>query len=380
MTDVVPAVVLDDGSLTRSALARLSSIYPALDVHVIGLRADLISSLLTDMGVRAHQAPCTPSATSHDRLEQAIATVDTLGEGLLLTGPPLDGADMLRVLDDHTRDRGLVLHVLAPSGSGSHARVLAQTPEARGWDPVVGRVLAQTWGEYVSTTAGTARAEDLENGTTDVVVVAVRSGPDRSLLPTDGTHTATRPRGPSPLQGPSRAPIAIGAADIVHVELTEHGLHLSNRTSYDIRLRVRLGAVGDPSRDIATVERSLSSHQEATVDGEDLGAVRRLRPPDAVRRHWSHTTQTVFEGGERRINGVDLCYADTTGRVLATASHGSHRGLVVGVTAQDIAADLASTSAPNALAARYAAERARPGLELAALLSRLSTCTEQQSS
>jgi len=166
----------------------------------------------------------------------------------------------------------------------------------------------------------------------------------------------------------------------VHVELTEHGLHLSNRTSYDIRLRVRLGAVGDPSRDIATVERSLSSHQEATVDGEDLGAVRKLRPPDAVRRHWSHTTQTVFEGGERRINGVDLCYADTTGRVLATASHGSHRGLVVGVTAQDIAADLASTSAPNALAARYAAERARPGLELAALLSRLSTCTEQQSS
>ena len=172
MTDVVPAVVLDDGSLTRSALARLTSIYPALDVHVIGLRADLISSLLTDMGVRAHQAPCTPSATSHDRLEQAIATVDTLGEGLLLTGPPLDGADMLRVLDDHTRDRGLVLHVLAPSGSGSHARVLAQTPEARGWVPVVGRVLAQTWGEYVSTTAGTARAEDLENGTTDVVVVA----------------------------------------------------------------------------------------------------------------------------------------------------------------------------------------------------------------
>ena len=47
MTDVVPAVVLDDGSLTRSALARLSSIYPALDVHVIGLRADLIGSLLT---------------------------------------------------------------------------------------------------------------------------------------------------------------------------------------------------------------------------------------------------------------------------------------------------------------------------------------------
>ena len=67
MTDVVPAVVLDDGSLTRSALARLTSIYPALDVHVIGLRTDHITPLLTNVACPASHAHCTRAVTHYDR-------------------------------------------------------------------------------------------------------------------------------------------------------------------------------------------------------------------------------------------------------------------------------------------------------------------------
>lgn len=204
-----------------------------------------------------------------------------------------------------------------------------------------------------------AVAPVLAQADADVVLIATRlAPPEQAPAGSPGAEASGRP--------------TVKASDVIHAVLTDAGLVVTNRTSWAVDLRVRLGRADAPDADLASLDLTLRPGGSATVPVADLGVVGALPGPEAVVRHWSHETGVVFEGGERRINGVDVRYRLPDGTSAGVASHGSHRGLVVGVAGGDIARDLGANQ--DSLPRLWAGE-GRTRLSLAGLVELLARRT-----
>ena len=309
----VRVVVLDDGSINRSAVCRLA-VYTGQDVAVVGPRPERLARALSEVGVAAR--------TVVDD-EAAASPLSELDAEIIVVGPPFDGAELTDRVQDLVRSgAGRLVHVLSPRGDRP-PMVVAATRGAFGWVHRVAATLRDTWGVPVAPAADVlAPGSKTVASEGDLIVVITRAAAPDAQVPRAAV-TST-----------------VGAADIIHAVLTDGGLVVTNRTPLIVDVQVRLGRTGNADEDLAVTEFTLYPGQARMVEARKLDAVGALPGPVAMVRHWSHETETVYEGGQRRINGVDVCYRNAEGKILATAHHGSHRGLTVGITGDRITRDL----------------------------------------
>lgn len=325
----VRVMVLDDGSINRSAAGRLA-VYAGQDVTIVGRSPARLAHALSEFGVTAR------TVIDDDAASRPLSQWDA---EIIVVGPPFDNAELADRVQELTHTgTGHLVHVLSPSGN--HPKVVvAATRDAVGWARPVAATLRDTWGIPVTATTGLL---------TDGSVITDTSG-DLIIVVTMATVPNDVPA-PAPVSTP-----AVGAADIVHTMLTDDGLVVTNRTPLTVDVRVRLGRMGNVDDDLAQLEFTLPPGRIHTFGKGELGAVEDLPGPMATVRHWSHETETVYEGGQRRINGVDVRYRDVGGVTLAAARYDSQRGLTVGVTGDRIARDLGA--AQCSLPRRWAGQR-----------------------
>lgn len=330
-------MVLDDGSINRSAAGRLA-VYGGQDVTVVGRSPARLAHALSEFGVTAR------TVTDDDAASRPLSQWDA---EIIVVGPPFDSAELADRVQELTHTgTGRLVHVLSPNGN--HPKVVvAATRGAVGWVRPVAATLRDTWGIPVTVTTGVL---------TDGPVINDASG-DLIIVVTMATVPNDVPA-PASVSTP-----AVGAADIVHTMLTDDGLVVTNRTPLTVDVRVRLGRMGNVDDDLAQLEFTLPPGRVHTFGKGELGAVEDLPGPVATVRHWSHETETVYEGGQRRINGVDVHYRDVGGVTLAAAHYDSRRGLTVGITGDQIARDLgaAQCSLPRRWAGQGTSTRSSLG-------------------
>lgn len=352
-----PVIVLDNGALTRASIERVAG-YASRVTLLGGERQPDLARVLRASGVDAVLAG-RPHAGIADALSAAF---DDSG-AMVAAGPPLDGPALLADVDGWLGDHGAsgcLVHLVAPHPVRT-TRVVTWSEPASTWAPDIARGAAALLHGRVDALAPQAPGIAgglLESPTGDLVLVAAACPPYAAL---------------SAQRVDSRG---VNAAEVIHAILTDTGLTVTNRTHLGIDVRVRLGRVGDPATDLGRHEASLPPGGRLDLDHRDLDYLGGEEPPSAVLRQWSHESEIVYEGGTRRINGVDVRYRDDAGSTLATASHGSHRGLVVGVTATQIAEDIGA-QLPSA-SRRYAHELAPSTLTLPDALRALHTPLAQR--
>lgn len=129
----------------------------------------------------------------------------------------------------------------------------------------------------------------------------------------------------------------LSAGSIVHVQLTEQGMHLSNRTPFTVGMNIELRGwrAGDSSAYVVAAE--LEPGEQLLLPDPALGDVAGFDPPLPVVRQWSHGPETVYEGGQRQIGRVELRFMNTEGLQLGQSTFQSRTGLSVGVGGRQIA-------------------------------------------
>lgn len=193
-----------------------------------------------------------------------------------MVGPPFDAEEFVASLAGWAGEGGgSLVHVLAPRPT-QPVRVLPAVPDAAGWVPLVAGVLRDGWGVRVDARPG-AVAPVLAQADADVVLIATRlAPPEQAPAGSPGAEASGRP--------------TVKASDVIHAVLTDAGLVVTNRTSWAVDLRVRLGRADAPDADLASLDLTLRPGGSATVPVADLGVVGALPGPEAVVRHWSHET------------------------------------------------------------------------------------------
>lgn len=352
----VPVVVFDDGSLTRNGLERVARY--ASEAHLVGgVRGPALAGLLGGLGVPVReQATAVAGIGSAAELAASRAAV-------LVTGTPLDPQGWLTALAataDGIRRNGLVVHVPAAGHTGS-AAVTALTPAAQSWTGPLGAAFGTLAALHADTSAGSGEAADvLEAGAADCLFIS-------AAVPY-----------PEQVPEPAAAPAyALSAADTVLAVLTDTAIEVTNRSPVRVRVRVRLGAAGEPAQDLGAVEADLDSGVSGSFALADVRPLAGLEPPHGVERHWSHETETVYDGGTIRINGLDIRFLDVDGETIAVGSYGTRQGLHVGVNASELGKVLGSSL--TSVAAAFERMAARRGAALADLLGLLATPREQSS-
>lgn len=312
----VTAVLWDDGALTRAGCARVAVLVDEVVLAGFAHPAPVLAALGND--VRARVSPVVVRD-----LGDALALARDVGASLLAVGTPFDAAEWAAKLLSSWRaaPAPLVVHVVH-SGPSRRAVVMGVEAAGRSWAGPLQRALARQRGpgsEVTVAAAGASIAEVVSRAAGDVFVVL-----------------SARPH-PEPADVVPREPVRVAASDVVHAILTDVGLEVTNRTGFAVDVRVRLGVVSDPDDDVVTVQVALEPAAARTFTDDELGALAAVPAPQPVLRQWSHEAEVVYEGGQRRINGVDVRFHDPGGGPPAVVSHGSHRGLVVGITSRDIA-------------------------------------------
>ena len=355
----VPVVVFDDGSLTRSGLERVARY--ASDADLLGgVRGPALARLLEGLGVPVRDlgAPAAVVAT-------AAETAASRG-AVLVTGVPLDGPEWITALGlaaQGTGRCGLVSHV-PDAGSTGTVRAAALTPAAASWANPLGGAFGSVAGLHAEAAAariGTppaAAAELLE-----------LSGTDRLFIWTADPYPE-----PVPASAPP-TPYALNAADTVLAVVTDSAVEVTNRSPVAVRVRVRLGAAGESGEDLGSVEAELEPHGSFRHPLAESRFLAGLEPPAAVVRHWSHETETVYEGGTIRINGLDLRFLDPAGTTIGLGSYGTRQGLHVGVNSPELGAVLGSSL--TSVADEYARMSLRRPAALADLLALLAEPRER---
>jgi hypothetical protein len=346
-------VVFDDGALTRRAVERIAR-YAGRAIVLGGARCDALCGLLASHGVSAERGD-RPATDIGDALTTAVES----GSALVAIGPPLDGRALVAGIDAwlaRAATTGCIVHTIAPVATEA-MQVVAWTPASGSWATGIASAFARALNERVDVAAA---------ATPEAVGARVESAPGDLLLVCAKT-AAPRPAGPSPVSGPP----ALTAAEIIHVILTDRGMVVTNRTRFSVGVQVHLGSVASPDRDLGIVEASLAPRSEIVYGPEELSFLAAEEAPVPVLRQWSHEAETVYEGGTRRITSVDVQYQDEEGRTLAITRHSSRTGLVVGVTATEIARAVGATleSAGRRYAALAAARPAAVGEVVSTLVS-----------
>ncbi|GAA1928635.1 hypothetical protein GCM10009775_20800 [Microbacterium aoyamense] len=218
-----------------------------------------------------------------------------------------------------TRPAAIVVAV--PPGSTEAAGVIAGHPDA---DVFV--VFDRAHVQHGATVADQAAA---------MVELAFGLG-----VPTAPEVDAERPRDAAPVEAPDPLPdlAAIRTSDVVHVRLTATTLELTNRTRQRLRVRVDLGSEREPGDVRAAFETTLEPGSARTEDTESVAGISDLERPVAVMRHWSHTSEEVYEGGEQRMLALHVAVLDGDGDVRAEHSYRPGNGLDFLVTARDLTA------------------------------------------
>ena len=355
----VPVVIFDDGSLTRAGLERVAR-YASEATVLGGVRGPSLARLLGNLGVPVRESD-SPGAGVDTAVELAASRA-----AVLVTGVPLDTQEWTAALVGAARATGrcgILTHVPDSGHTGSVA-VAALTTHAPSWADPTGQAFgalallhAETSGpRNVSSPAEAAGLLDLP-------------GTDRLFI------CAAVPY-PEPETAPAPAPVyPVTAADTVLAVLTDSTLEVTNRCPVAVRVRVRLGAAGAEARDLGAVETELAPRESASHPLQEAAFLAGLEPPGAVVRHWSHETETVYDGGTIRINGLDLRFLDAGGGTIAVGSYGSRQGLHVGVNSPELGRALGSSL--TSVADQYARMAVRRSAALSDLLGQLAGPLEQ---
>jgi hypothetical protein len=346
-------VVFDDGALTRRAIERIAR-YAGRAIVLGGARCDALCNLLASHGVLAERGD-RPATGIADALTTAVES----GSALVAIGPPLDGRALVTEIDAwlaNTGTTGCIVHTVAPAAIEA-MQVAAWTQASGSWATGVASAFARALHERVDV-AATATPEAVgarvESAHGDLLLVCAKTAAPLLAVPSQVSR-----------------PPALTAAEIIHVILTDRGLVVTNRTRFSVDIRVRLGSVASPDRDLGAVEASLAPRSEVVYGPEELSFLAAEEAPVPVLRQWSHEAEIVYESGSRRINSVDIRYLDEEGKPLATMRHSSRPGLVVGVTATEIARAVGAIldSAGRRYAAMAAERPATGGEVVSALVS-----------
>ena len=327
----VPVVVFDDGSLTRRGLERVARFASSVEL-IGGTRAETLASVFDSLGVPVRAG--SPGIPPEAGLRQAAAAA-AAGAAVLVTGTPLDAGAWLKSVRTAAEEPGfggLIVHVPAP-GQTDTVTLCAAGPGA------------DTWTVPVSAAFGQASGLRPPMGRSPAVPFELAG----ELLEADGTDSLFVFAGsPYPRQEPKETAGAepryrVSAAATILAVLTDTGLDLTNRAPVTTALRVRFGSPGSGETDIGAAEAELAPRESTHVPYEALGFLAGLEPPAAVVRHWSHETETVYDGGGIRINGLDVRYLDEDGGTIAVRSYGTRQGLHVGVVAPELVEALGSS-------------------------------------
>ncbi len=110
---------------------------------------------------------------------------------------------------------------------------------------------------------------------------------------------------------PTDAHLAPGlhAASIVQVLLTDWGVQAQNRTPFTVRAEITL-TDDFTGENLWSSDLVLPPAEAKDVPCTQLGAAGALPFPQAQRRHWSHSTETVYEGGRVRLGPVLFRFFD----------------------------------------------------------------------
>lgn len=322
-------MVFDDGSLTRRGLERVARYASAVEL-VGGTRTETLSSVFDSLGVPVR--PGSPEAGLAEAAETAAADA-----AILVTGTPLDARAWLKSVRNAAEEPGsggIAVHVPAP-GHTDTVTLCAAGPGAATWTVPLGAAFGQ--------------ASGLRPPMGRPAVVPYERAPE--LLESDGTDSllvfANReyPAAEQPAEQPPAAEprYRVSAAAAILAVLTDTGLDLTNRAPVTVALRVRFGQTGSGELDSGSAEAVLAPRQSAHLPYESLRFLAGLEPPAAVVRHWSHETETVYDGGTVRINGLDVRYLDEDGGTIAVRSYGTAQGLHVGVVAPQLVEALGSS-------------------------------------
>ena len=140
----VRVMVLDDGSINRSAAGRLA-VYAGQDVTIVGRSPARLAHALSEFGVTAR------TVTDDDAASRPLSQWDA---EIIVVGPPFDNAELADRVQELTHTgTGHLVHVLSPSGN--HPKVVvAATRDAVGWARPVAATLRDTWGIPVTATTG----------------------------------------------------------------------------------------------------------------------------------------------------------------------------------------------------------------------------------
>lgn len=346
----VPVVVFDDGSLTRRGLERVARYASAVEL-LGGTRIPALVSVVESLGVPAIPGP--PDAG----LSRAAAAASN-SAAVLVTGTPLDARawlESIRSAAGESGTGGIAVHVPAPGHTDTVTLCTAGAAAAT-WAVPLGAAFGQVSG--LRPPMGRAAAVPVERAA--------------ELLDAEGTDSlfvfADLPCPDNPQTEDSAVPeprYRVSAAAAILAVLTDTGLDLTNRAPVTAGLRVRFGTPGSAETDIGAAEMELAPRESTRIPYESLPFLAGLEPPAAVVRHWSHETETVYDGGSIRINGLDVHYLDEEAGTIAVRSYGTRQGLHVGVVAPQLAEALGS-------GLRTAAgEYARMGHKRAAPLGRI---------
>lgn len=156
-----------------------------------------------------------------------------------------------------------------------------------------------------------------------------------------GSVLLTRARRRRPANQSDVSSGQLSAAATVQALLTDLGLQLSNRTGMVAHLRCHLGTDGS-SADVKTIDIQLPANESRLLPAAELGAVGEVEGPEGVLRHWSHSSEVVSQGGQRRINRLEIRFEDADGNSIGTGSFGGRPTLSISVNARELSAVLDS--------------------------------------
>lgn len=330
-TSPVAALLWDEGTLTRESLLCLSGFLRKVTITAGSRQAQLQQALetgLTDADLVAVVAeqPVVPAEAI--RLAERLARDDQeagVPLGVLVAGTPFDAQTWVEELVDSLAESNLEgLIVLVPGPPGSSLTTVALTEQAAQYAVLLRNGLAESLGGQV------AGGGPVPVGSS-VAIETIRSqtGHVALVFATKAYQTG--------LEEPPHAPI--GAADVVHVIMTDTGMEVTNRTGMVVEMRIHLGPAGGEIAEVIPVR--LSPRDSRFFGPGELGVVGTLDPPKPELREWSHEAAVVYEGGDRRIHRVEIRYLtadDATGpAVVGEDVFGSRDGVVAGTISTEIA-------------------------------------------
>lgn len=312
-------VLFDDGSVTAAGLSRIARYASTVDL-VGGTRQEQLTAALASSGSGPSEIVTHPRPRM--TLGDACDLADRLGRGVIATGVPLDPETALAAFGRSAGTAGspcTILHVLSPV-TVDDATVTAVDSRSASWCGAMSAALTELTGLRARPASGTGGAqliaESIRSALTDHLVIA------RAV-------SFGRPE-------PAAAGPALPASGIVHTRLTDSAIEITNRTPLDITIEIVLADAAGVS--LTTLRVGLAAADAMTVPYIAVPALADRCRPVPVLRHWSHESETVYEGGDIRITELIIAADAFTEPVRKSGG----RGLVVAAISSELAAAIGS--------------------------------------